>query len=315
MNEQSATHNTPYNSTDLAWEEWGKRDPYFGVITNPKFRRDNLSAEAKAEFLESGRHHIEHFFQVIRHHVDPTFEPKRAMDFGCGVGRISIPLAAKVGEVVAVDVSPSMLQEAQRNALETGIENMVCVQSDDDLSLLAGEFDFIHSSIVFQHIPPSRGRVIFRELLKRLAPGGVCAVHFLYSKAQYAEFCGLPPPPLSNEVEETLKAVELATSEPLSLRGDPPAPTTESSVCEDPPGEGAPPPGYSSEAPDPEMQMNTYHLNEIMFLIQRIGVSRMYLEFSDHGGELGAVLFFQSPSDPCGNTSSPNRRATRPGEC
>lgn len=296
MNEQSAPSNTPHNSTDLAWEEWGKRDPYFGVITNPKFRRYNLSAEAKAEFFESGRHHIEHFFQVIRHHVDPAFQPKRAMDFGCGVGRISIPLSAKVAEVVAVDVSPSMLQEAQRNAVEMGLNNMVCLPSDDALSQVSGEFDFIHSSIVFQHIPTARGRVIFSELLKRLAPGGVCAVHFLYSKAQYAQSCGLPPPPLSNEVEETLRAVELATSETLSVETEQ-VTLQPTSVLEAQPGAGNTSLSSSvSAAVDPEMQMNTYHLNEIVFLIQQADVHRAHIEFTDHGGELGLILFFRKPS-------------------
>ena len=293
MNEQSATSNTPQNSTDLAWEEWGKRDPYFGVITNPKFRRDNLSAEAKAEFFESGRHHIEHFFQVIRHHVDPAFHPRRAMDFGCGVGRISIPLAAKVAEVVAVDVSPSMLQEAQRNALEMGINNMACVPSDDDLSHVSGEFDFIHSSIVFQHIPPTRGRAIFSELLRRLAPNGVCAVHFLYSKAHYADFCGLPPPQPPEEVAEPLEAVGSAKAEERSIEPDVIATTSTGPVGDVPQIENATPPESETVALDPEMQMNTYHLNEVMFLVQRVGVHRLHLEFTDHGGELGLIFYFK----------------------
>ena len=43
---------------------------------------------------------------------------------------------------------------------------------------------------------------------------------------------------------------------------------------------------------DPEMQMNPYNMNEILFLMQCQGVQRTYVEFSDHGGELGMFLYF-----------------------
>src|SRR5277367_1629330 len=101
-------------STDHEWEEWGRRDPYFGVLTHPRFRRANLTEAAKSEFFESGRLHVEYVMQVVRKHIDADFTPKRALDFGCGVGRILIPLAQVTQEVVGVDVSPSMLHEAKR---------------------------------------------------------------------------------------------------------------------------------------------------------------------------------------------------------
>lgn len=46
---------------------------------------------------------------------------------------------------------------------------------------------------------------------------------------------------------------------------------------------------------DPEMQMNPYNLNEIFFIIQTAGASNIYIEFTDHGGELGVCLCFQKP--------------------
>ena len=38
--------------------------------------------------------------------------------------------------------------------------------------------------------------------------------------------------------------------------------------------------------------MNPYNMNEILFLMQCQGVQRIYIEFSDHGGELGVFIFF-----------------------
>ncbi|MET0384280.1 MAG: hypothetical protein ABW032_12745, partial [Burkholderiaceae bacterium] len=45
----------------------------------------------------------------------------------------------------------------------------------------------------------------------------------------------------------------------------------------------------------PEIQMNVYPLNEIFYLVQTTGIREMHVEFSDHGGELGVVLFFRRP--------------------
>jgi len=244
---------TPDLSTDSAWEEWGRCDPYFAVVTDPRFRRAAITEEAKREFFETGRTHIEFIVRTIHRYVDATFAPNAALDFGCGVGRILIPLARIAAQVVGSDVSPTMLQEARRNCDEHQLTNVSLLSSDDALSSLKQTFDLIHSFIVFQHIPRERGRTIFRNLLTRLNPGGIAAVHFSYSKSDYAPTHGI-------------------------------APATASS--------GAAPLAPDSLATDPEMQMNPYNVNELLFLMQEAGVQRFHVEFTDHGGELGILLFF-----------------------
>jgi SAM-dependent methyltransferase len=243
----------PDSSTDRAWEAWGRQDPYFGVITDPKFRREQLTEGAKAEFFETGRAHVEHVLHTIRTFVDPRFDARSILDFGCGVGRALVHFAERATAVCGIDVSLSMLAEAQRNCAERQIGNVRLVQSDDALAGLDGTFDLIHSAIVFQHIPPERGRELLRRLLDRLSPGGVGALHFLYSKASYLATHGVAP---RQEVQ------------PVA-----PTPTT---------------PGR-----DPEIQMNPYEMNQILFLLQRRGVDRFHAEFTDHGGELGMFVFFR----------------------
>lgn len=44
---------------------------------------------------------------------------------------------------------------------------------------------------------------------------------------------------------------------------------------------------------DPEMQMNSYNLNEILFLIQSLGVKTVHADFTDHSGNMGVYLFFR----------------------
>jgi cyclopropane fatty-acyl-phospholipid synthase-like methyltransferase len=244
-------------NTDQAWEDWGKKDPYFSVFTNQKYRLNTLNDEAKAEFFEIGRLQSEYILQVIHKHVDPHFQAKSAMDFGCGVGRVVIPLARSISRVVGLDVSLSMLAEAKKNATEQNVANAAFLQSDDTLSNINEQFDLVHSFIVFQHIPTERGRKIFAALLAKIAPGGVGAVQFLYSKKHFADNHGMPPP--TSKLGELIKQLR-------------------------PPGE------------DPEMQMNPYMVNELFFLMQGAGIQRFHTEFTDHGGELGVYFFFQLPA-------------------
>jgi SAM-dependent methyltransferase len=241
-------------NTDDAWEEWGRRDPYFGVITNPKNRRREMNETDKREFFESGEWHVNYVMKTIHDHIDPVFKPGSILDFGCGVGRTLVSFAPMAPQVIGLDVSISMLHEASGNCRERGLSNVQLHPSDDALSALTVPLDMMHSCIVFQHIAPARGRLIFSRLLTHLAPRGIGAFQFLYSKSQYANTHGIAPPTVAPIV--------------------------------------APQTGAPSDS-DPEIQMNPYNLNEIFFLIQAAGAHRVYADFTDHGGELGVFLFFQ----------------------
>ena len=129
----------------------------------------------------TGKAYVDFALRTIKEHFDTNFTGKRALDFGCGVGRLTIPLSAACKQVVGVDASPSMLEEATKNAREMGAENIEFLLADDNLSALGSEgFDFINSFIVFQHIPIDRGYRLLRRLLSLLNEGGIGALHFTY---------------------------------------------------------------------------------------------------------------------------------------
>ena len=77
--------------TDKDWERWGATDPYFGVISSDRFRKEGLDQAAKNEFFATGSEHVERVYRLIEEHFDQTFNPKAALDFGCGVGRLVVP--------------------------------------------------------------------------------------------------------------------------------------------------------------------------------------------------------------------------------
>ena len=246
-------------NTDKEWEKFGKHDPYFGVLTHEKFQKTNMTEQNREEFFATGEHYIDHVQAKIRRHIDPNFEIGRALDFGCGVGRLVIPLASIAHEVTGVDVSSSMLREAQVNCDARKIGNVLFAKSDDDLSSIKGKFNFVHSTLVFQHIPVRRGEIIFKNLIKHLDDNGVCVLQFTYGKETLLR--KLIPLikryiPLSSNIANLLKGRKFSF---------------------------------------PQMEMNAYDLNRLFLAMQNANVHRCHTEFTRGGGELGVVLYFQKP--------------------
>lgn len=259
-------------TTDIEWEKWGARDPYFGVLTDPKFRTAALTDAARDEFFAMGRHHVDHVLHIIRCHLEGSFAPTRTLDFGCGVGRLLLPFARLGGEVVGVDISPSMLAEARRNCEREGLDNVVLAPSDDALSAVQGDFDLVHSCIVLQHIEIARGLKLFEQLVRRVRPGGMGALHVTFGWDFHAASLGVPPPPPAPQALPWWRRLRQWLGATLRRRAL-----------------VAPLPN----ADDPEMQMNFYNMSQLMYLLQRAGVGSVYSELTDHGGALGAFMFFR----------------------
>jgi len=166
--------------TDRDWEKWGSRNPYYGVLSADKYQADNMSEQDMNDFFESGERHVNMIFDTIGRVFGPSRPFDRVLDFGCGVGRLVLPLASRSNHVTGMDVSPSMLDEARCNCEQRNVSNCELVLSDDHLSQAKGSFDLVHSSLVLQHIPARRGHQIIREMLGRVAPGGFAAIQCLY---------------------------------------------------------------------------------------------------------------------------------------
>ncbi len=166
--------------TDNDWETWGRIDPYFGVLSDEAYRTDNLSEDNRQAFFASGESHTLKLLETIqvRFGITPAWES--ALDFGCGVGRVLIPLARRCTRATGVDISPSMLAEARRNCDRLQLHNVDLVGSDDGLRGVQGSYDLIHSHIVFAHIDPRRGYAIMEALAGKVRPGGFIAVQVLY---------------------------------------------------------------------------------------------------------------------------------------
>jgi SAM-dependent methyltransferase len=166
--------------------------------------------------------------------------------------------------VVGIDVSAAMLDEARANIATGGLSNVQLHHQGDLAGLAAGSFDFVHSALVLQHIDIERGIRLFGDLVGLLGPRGVGALQFTYAKTAFAATFGVPPPTPMPASKRGLRAVGAAIASATLGR-------------------------------DPEMQMNAYPLNPLLFQLQAAQIARFHAEFTDHGGELGLFLFFQKP--------------------
>lgn len=249
--------------TDADWEHLAQTDAYWAVLTHDRFHRTTFGLKERAEFFASGAAEVEKVFHIVRTYLDPAFAPKRVLDFGCGVGRILIPLARRCAEAVGVDVSETMLREAATNCREAGVGNVTLVRGDDALSGVSGSFDLVNTLIVLQHIPVERGLGIFRRLVELVAPGGCGALHVNYAVPA--------PPPAPAPGRGLLRSVARTVLAPLRRR----------------PGPGV-----------REMQMNPYPINPLLRAIQSAGVRWVHVEVSEGDEHCGAQFFFRRSQVP-----------------
>lgn len=168
--------------TDADWDLVARDQPYWGVLSVDKYKNENLSEESMKEFFQTGEALIGNVIAFVKMHIDSEFEINRSLDFGCGVGRLLLPLAARSVSAVGVDVADEMLSLCNENIKRNDITNAKAVKGNDDLSNVEGTFNFINSYIVLQHIPPSRGYSLIAKLLSKLEIGGVGSIQLTYCK-------------------------------------------------------------------------------------------------------------------------------------
>lgn len=100
----------------------------------------------------------------------------RALDFGCGAGRLTVSLARHFREVVGIDISKEMITLAREHCPK-GLRCHYHHNSAPNLKLFrAGSFDLIYSMIVFQHMPPDLQEGYVHEVVRVLRKTGAAMI-------------------------------------------------------------------------------------------------------------------------------------------
>jgi SAM-dependent methyltransferase len=149
------------------WNTLAGKDAMWAVLTGPVGSSRRWDPEA---FFRTGAEEISSILDRVAAAGIPL-RRGRALDFGCGVGRLTQALARSFEQADGVDISTAMVEQA-RALNQAGPRCSYHVNAAPDLSLLpARTFDFVYSSITLQHIPPEFSRRYIAEFFRVAAPG------------------------------------------------------------------------------------------------------------------------------------------------
>ena len=156
------------NTLKENWERFGADDPLWAVLTHPTKKGNRWDED---QFFKTGQEDIAHCMNLIET-AYPSARKRRAMDFGCGVGRLTFPLTHHFTEVTGVDVARSMIEKAKSHA-KRGDCRFVHNPFSDLKVFPSRSFDLVLSLITLQHMAPRFALCYIRDIHRVLAGNGV----------------------------------------------------------------------------------------------------------------------------------------------
>lgn len=154
------------SETKKNWEKYAKKNPMWSILTYaPK------TGWTKKAFFKTGEEEIKLMLKLLKDN-NLSVKFKTALDFGCGIGRVSRALGEYFEKVVGIDISAKMIDEANRlnkNRNITYLKN----DSDNLGQFKKNSIDLIYSNIVLQHINPEYSKKYIKEFLRIIKNDGL----------------------------------------------------------------------------------------------------------------------------------------------
>ena len=152
------------------WEYLGSIDPLFAVLTNQGRKNGRWDV---MEFFLTGDQEIKALMGTCQQLGYPDGRIA-ALDFGCGVGRLTRALAVYFRDCYGVDVSRTMISKA--NELNSHVPSCEFIANDqDNLSIFSdNSFDLIYSNLVLQHVYSEHAIISYiQEFVRTVKRGGL----------------------------------------------------------------------------------------------------------------------------------------------
>jgi ubiquinone/menaquinone biosynthesis C-methylase UbiE len=150
------------------WEDIGKLDPLWAVLTEPSGQYGRWDQEA---FFRTGADEIARVMEEAAKLGYPR-QKGMALDFGCGVGRLTRALAGSFEKSCGVDISEAMVTKARELNGQIGNCSFVVNNSTDLRAFPNESFDFIYSARVLQHLPSQKVIEQYVSEFARVLKGG-----------------------------------------------------------------------------------------------------------------------------------------------
>jgi ubiquinone/menaquinone biosynthesis C-methylase UbiE len=151
------------------WEKFARTDPLWAVLTAPGKEGNRWALD---EFFATGEQDIAAALAAI-HRNCPQLAKRQALDFGCGVGRLTQALAGKFDHVTGVDIAVDMVALARQHNRHGERVTYVHNPAADLACFADGSFDLVLSLITLQHVAPEYSRRYLAEFVRVCAPGGI----------------------------------------------------------------------------------------------------------------------------------------------
>jgi SAM-dependent methyltransferase len=205
-----------FRSDAKNWEFLGRNDPLFGILSDRSKCGGKWDVD---EFFASGRDHIQSLLRTLRD-LRVSYQQGSCLDFGCGVGRLTLPLSEVFTHAVGVDVAPSMIERARQfHAANSRCEFRV--NAEQDLHQFPdATFDFVHSCLVLQHVPPEIAVRYIAEFFRVCKPGGLVVFQLPSERRREWPADPLPDSSCSAAIAVLEHPAAIAASEFATLRVD-----------------------------------------------------------------------------------------------
>jgi SAM-dependent methyltransferase len=161
-----------WTQTRQAWERLGSERPFHSVLTEPRYLPGTF-ADAEREFWQSGESEATMLAGYLADLGLIKLEDASALEYGCGVGRVTVPLAGYLRNVTACDLSAPHLALARERAALMGRNNVRLLLLENPIEAEFAPCDLFYSRIVLQHNPPPIIGHLLRSLIRALNPGGL----------------------------------------------------------------------------------------------------------------------------------------------
>jgi ubiquinone/menaquinone biosynthesis C-methylase UbiE len=150
------------------WTTLGEADPLWAVCVDPARKGGGWDL---GEFLATGRTEIDGAISELDR-LGLCARRDSALDFGCGVGRLTSALSRHFGTVTGVDISPPMLEHARKILADDPRCRVVLGDGPDLAGFCDDSFDLVYSSLVLQHMAPGLADGYLAEFVRVTRPGG-----------------------------------------------------------------------------------------------------------------------------------------------
>ena len=154
------------------WNRAGEAAPHWSVLTEERFLPQNIGANLEA-FYASGARDAQVLDATLARIGRRAEQFRHCVDYGCGVGRVTLQFARRFPQVTGLDISAPHLHLASETCRRAGFEHVALRQVTPEHLMPVESCDLWYSRIVLQHCPPPVTMNILRHAFRALDAGGV----------------------------------------------------------------------------------------------------------------------------------------------